>query len=175
MRNTIAPSNGKRQIFVKHFFSCVVWKGFLLAFLCFRKNTIPGVAAVSSAMPFRQYKTAGDIPSGVFKRNTIIYGRVEKVIDGDTLRIRHYPFYPLKWRGSYDGKLTQNTISVRIYGVDAPELAHFGNPSMPFAEEAKHWLCDLVDGKIVRVKLLRKDQYSRAVAKVMRRCVSLPW
>lgn len=34
------------------------------------------------------------------------------------------------WRG----KLAENTIRVRLYGVDAPETAKFGNPGQPYAE-----------------------------------------
>jgi hypothetical protein len=34
---------------------------------------------------------------------------------------RHYPFYPLDISSRYDGRLSENTISVRIYAVDCPE------------------------------------------------------
>jgi hypothetical protein len=34
---------------------------------------------------------------------------------------RHYPFYPLGLKSRYDGRLSDNTISVRIYAVDCPE------------------------------------------------------
>lgn len=44
--------------------------------------------------------------------------------------------------------------------------AKFGNPSMPFGDEATEFTRHLVDHKVVRIKLLRKDQYNRAVAKV---------
>lgn len=37
------------------------------------------------------------------------------------------------WRG----KLTENTIRIRLYGVDAPETAKFGNPGQPYAEVRK--------------------------------------
>ena len=46
------------------------------------------------------------------------------------------------------------------------KLAKFGNPSMPFGDEAKEFTRKLVDHKVVRIKLLRKDQYNRVVAKV---------
>jgi endonuclease YncB( thermonuclease family) len=36
-----------------------------------------------------QYDTAYDIPSKAFDRNAVLYGRVEKVVDGDTIRIRY--------------------------------------------------------------------------------------
>jgi endonuclease YncB( thermonuclease family) len=45
-------------------------------------------------------------------------------------------------------------------------LAKFGNPSMPFGDEAKEFTDKLINNKVVRIKLLRKDQYNRAVAKV---------
>ena len=35
-----------------------------------------------------QYNTAGEIPAEAFKRHDIIYGRVEKITDGDTFRVR---------------------------------------------------------------------------------------
>jgi micrococcal nuclease len=91
---------------------------------------------------------------------------VEKIVDGDTFRVRHYPFYPLSIGSKYPGKLSESTISVRMYGVDCPELAHFGNPEQPYAKEASDYTRGMVDGKVVRIKLLRKDQYNRAVSKV---------
>ena len=59
-------------------------------------------------------------------------------------------------------------MSIRLYGVDSPELQKRKSdpPSQPFALEAKEFTSDLLLGKKVRIKLLRKDQYGRAVAKV---------
>ncbi|KAL3944238.1 MAG: hypothetical protein SGBAC_001681 [Bacillariaceae sp.] len=69
-------------------------------------------------------------------------------------------------------------MSIRIYGVDAPELQKRKSdpPSQPFAEDAKQATSDLVLGKMVGVKLLRRDQYGRAVGKVQspRRFKSFP-
>jgi endonuclease YncB( thermonuclease family) len=42
----------------------------------------------------------------------------------------------------------------------------FGNQAMPMANEAMEFTRQLVDKKVVRVKLLRKDQYNRVVGKV---------
>ncbi len=55
-----------------------------------------------------------------------------------------------------------------MYGVDCPELQKRKSdpPSQPFAEEAKEFTSDSILGKKVKIKLLRKDQYGRAVAKV---------
>ena len=132
-------------------------------------------AAAIMPVPFRRYDTAGDIPKSMYKGNKVIRGRVVKVIDGDTIRVRHTPFYPLFKKGDYCGKLSECTVSVRLYGVDAPETAKFGNPEQPYAREAKEYVAREVDGKIVRIKLLRKDQYSRAVGKVTVRNNILPF
>lgn len=37
---------------------------------------------------------------------------------------------------------------------------------MPMAEEAREYTTTMVKDKVVKVKLLRKDQYGRAVGKV---------
>ena len=113
-----------------------------------------------------RYNNANDIPNEMFKKKKILYGKTVKVIDGDTIRVRHLPFYPFKQTSRYTGLLSENTISIRIYGVDAPEIGKFGKPSMPKANDAKKFAQRLVQDKVVRIKLLRKDQYGRAVAKV---------
>jgi len=133
----------------------------------------PSAATANPAMPslplLRRIPTAADIPTKLFKKQRSISGRVVKVTDGDTIRIRHTPFHPLSSKGDYAGKLSENTIAVRIYGVDAPETAHFGNPSQPYADEATDYVRAAADGKVVRVKLLRRDQYGRAVGRVTAR------
>jgi endonuclease YncB( thermonuclease family) len=108
---------------------------------------------------------------------------VVKVIDGDTIRVRHIPNYPVssvRKHTKYVGNLSENTISVRIYGVDCPETAKFGNPAMPFAKEATKYIqrrtkCNNTTknksdfetvGGVVRIKVLSKDQYGRIVGKV---------
>lgn len=56
------------------------------------------------------------------------------------------------------------TMHVRLAGVDAPEMSHFGRPEQPFAREALDWLKDFVGGKFVRVYPFRQDQYQRVVS-----------
>ena len=101
-------------------------------------------------------------------QHKVIRGKVIKVIDGDTIRIRHTPLYPLSKgeKGCTDRKLTECTISVRLYGVDAPETPKFGNEGQPYAQEAKEYISKQVYDKNVKIKLLRKDQYSRVVGSV---------
>jgi len=46
-----------------------------------------------------------------------------------------------------DRKLTECTISVRLYGVDAPETPKFGNEGQPYAQEAKEYISKQVYDK----------------------------
>ena len=63
--------------------------------------------------------------------------------------------------------LKDQTIHVRIAGVDAPECAHFGHPEQPYGAEALEWLRTyLTPGQRVRVHLHSKDQFDRVVASV---------
>ena len=59
------------------------------------------------------------------------------------------------------------TLSIRICGVDAPERAHFGNPSQPFGDEALVWLSNKLIGRYVWIRPLSIDHYNRCVAKVV--------
>ena len=66
-------------------------------------------------------------------------------------------------------ELKDRTIHVRIAGVDAPELAHFGRPAQPYGQEAIDWLRSYVLHKYVRVYPFRQDQYGRVVCAVYKR------
>lgn len=71
-------------------------------------------------------------------------------------------------------ELKDQTIHIRIAGVDAPEAAHFGRPAQPHSAESLAWLrAELLGnpegamppggGRRVWVRLLRRDQYGRIV------------
>lgn len=87
--------------------------------------------------------------------------------DPDNFRLYHTPLGRLAlWRAAVPTArkdLKDQTLHVRIAGIDAPELAHFGKPAQPYAEEALRELRALVEGRRVRVWLLRRDQYNRVV------------
>lgn len=53
---------------------------------------------------------------------------------------------------------------MRLAGIDAPELAHFGRPSQPYGQEALEWLTVYLSGRRVRAYVYRADQYQRVVA-----------
>jgi endonuclease YncB( thermonuclease family) len=93
----------------------------------------------------------------------------ERIIDGDTIRVRHCPTrFSCPKPDEKTRRIYDNTLSIRLYGVDSPELQKRQSdpPSQPFANEAKDFTSQLVMGKTVKLKLLRKDQYGRALAKV---------
>lgn len=64
------------------------------------------------------------IPKSYFEENQTIYAFTERVIDGDTIRVRHIPGYAVRLLGRR--KLTtplpkkrgiaDETLSIRVYG-----------------------------------------------------------
>ena len=119
---------------------------------------------------FVQFQTVDDVPKSYFSQKRSIYAFVERVIDGDTIRVRHYPLYsirrqkgePLQKRGIAD-----STLSIRFYGIDCPEIAkNKSQKSQPYAEEAKELISQLVLHQMVKITFLRKDQYGRAICQV---------
>ncbi|KAJ1451060.1 hypothetical protein M885DRAFT_530796 [Pelagophyceae sp. CCMP2097] len=132
-----------------------------------------GAASTTVADSFSRYRTVDDVPSRAFKDHSTISAVVVKVSDGDTLRVRHAP--PLDFlrpaaKTKAEGgsaRLADETLQVRLYAVDTPETAKFGNPGQDFGDTATALVSSKMGpGANVRVKLLAKDQYGRAVAAV---------
>lgn len=75
--------------------------------------------------------------------------KVQRVVDGDTLRLA-------------DGR------SVRLIGLNAPELARKGQPAEPFAKAARERLSQLVEANGGRVGVKageqKQDRYGRTLA-----------
>ncbi|KAL2436720.1 putative endonuclease lcl3 [Exophiala dermatitidis] len=142
-------------------------------------QTIAAAAVLTAASLgcFKFYKAylkripqAISINPGFFRRRSIV-GTVTSVGDGDNFRIYHTPGGRLAGWGWFPGRkvptdkkqLKGQTIHVRLAGIDAPELAHFGRPSQPYAQEALDWLTAYILGKRVRTYVYKIDQYSRVV------------
>jgi endonuclease YncB( thermonuclease family) len=54
-------------------------------------------------------------------------------------------------------------VHVRLKGVAAPEVAHFGDPSEPGGEEAKRFMVGLVEGETVVCDLTQERTHGRRV------------
>ncbi|KAL4931738.1 thermonuclease family protein [Aspergillus undulatus] len=130
----------------------------------------------------RRFTDAPSIPTEHFRRRSVL-GKVTSVGDGDNFRLYHTPggrlagwgWLPWKRVPKEKKDLRGNTIHIRLAGVDAPELAHFGRPEQPFARDAHDWLTSNLLNRRVRAYLHRPDQYQRAVATVyIRRALDFP-
>ncbi len=80
----------------------------------------------------------------------VITGTVTKVADGDTFTL----------------KTKTKTLQVRLARIDAPEIAHFGNPAQPFGKDAADALREMIKGEKVSVEVQSVDQYRRTVGDV---------
>jgi micrococcal nuclease len=83
----------------------------------------------------------------------VIRGTVTKVIDGDTVIIR--PF---------SGKL----FKCRLYGIDAPEMPHNGNPGQPYGRAADRELNNLVLHTTVDITLTGDRSHDREICIIKR-------
>ncbi|KAJ4296270.1 putative endonuclease lcl3 [Kalmusia sp. IMI 367209] len=121
----------------------------------------------------RRIPNVNHIKPGYFRRRSL-FGQVTSVGDADNFRLFHTPGGRIAGWGWVPGKkvpttrerLANNTIHVRIAGVDAPELAHWGREAQPYSQEALDWLTAYIHNRPVRAHIYRRDQYDRVVAQV---------
>ncbi|KAI0669021.1 SNase-domain-containing protein [Trametes maxima] len=124
------------------------------------------------ARHFRRIRNGEWVTPEMLKKRRRVKGYVTNVGDADNFRLYHTPGFgwrwPFKFRRIPSGRtgLKDQTIHIRIAGVDAPEASHFGRPPQPFAEESLAWLKSQVQGKFVYCELVRKDQFGRIVSSV---------
>jgi endonuclease YncB( thermonuclease family) len=146
-----------------------------------RRTQLPSATQLPLMMmtnPFQQFETVGMIPKTYFDNHITIYGYTERVIDGDTFRVRHVPGYAMllptnsiegstaKVKGRRGG-IADTTLLIRLYGIDCPEISKNKNQvTQPFGNEAKEYTSKMIDQQLVKITLLRKDRYGRAVAMV---------
>ena len=84
-------------------------------------------------------------------------GRVIKVYDGDSITVAAALPYP---------QSALYRVSVRLNGIDAPELRTTNDSEKELAVMAKHALAELVMGKWVRLRETSMDKYGRLLAEV---------
>lgn len=120
----------------------------------------------------RRVRTAPEISEQWLKKRRML-GKVVSVNDGDDFRFFHTPGgYLAGWgwlrRVPPTGArgLRQQTIHVRLNGIDAPEGPHFGKPGQKYYRPALEWLRAYILGRRVVIEPLSKDQYQRVVAEV---------
>ncbi|KLU87378.1 hypothetical protein MAPG_06378 [Magnaporthiopsis poae ATCC 64411] len=138
--------------------------------------TLIATATIVGAIQFyrsylRRIPGTAHIRPGLFYKRSLL-GRVTSVGDGDNFHMFHTPGGRLAgwgWLRSVptDRKVLKGrTIPIRIAGIDAPEGAHFGRPGQPFSGEALAFLRSYLQGRNVRARIYRRDQYERVVATV---------
>lgn len=119
----------------------------------------------------RRVKTYLDLTPAILDGQRKLYGKVTRVGDGDNFRFFHTPGGVLLGWGwlrkipDTRSGLKDQTLMVRLCGVDAPERSHFGKPAQPFSEEALQWLQLYVGGRSVTITPYSIDQYKRVVAR----------
>jgi micrococcal nuclease len=81
-----------------------------------------------------------------------VFGHVERVVDGDTIRVR----------------VGTALETVRYIGVDTPETVHPTRGVEPYGKAASRFNASLVEGKQVRLEfdVERRDRYGRLLAYV---------
>ncbi|KAI3402972.2 LCL3 [Candida oxycetoniae] len=127
---------------------------------------------------FKRIRTILDLTPEILEDNQKLYGYVTRVGDGDNFRFYHTPGgWLLGWGWLRHVPLKNKiimrdeTLMIRLCGVDAPERAHFGKPAQPFSEDALEWLRNYVYGRYVTITPYSIDQYKRIVA----RCQVWKW
>ncbi|EPQ49870.1 nuclease [Gloeophyllum trabeum ATCC 11539] len=131
------------------------------------------LAALAYARYFRRLPTGEWVTPDVFARRRWIAGVVTSVGDADNFRLYHTPGAGWRWALKFrrvptaSKDLRNQTIHIRMAGIDAPEAAHFGRPAQPYAAEALAWLKAKLEGRRVYCQLVRRDQYGRIVAHVV--------
>uniref|UniRef100_A0A0L0NUP7 Probable endonuclease LCL3 n=1 Tax=Candidozyma auris TaxID=498019 RepID=A0A0L0NUP7_CANAR len=135
-------------------------------------------ATATAALSYRFYsryvrrvRSYLDLSHNILEGKRKLYGKVTRVGDGDNFKFYHTPGGVLLgwgWLRKIPTKplvLKNETLMIRLCGVDAPENAHFGKPAQPYSKEALEWLKDFLLGRSVTITPYSIDQYKRVVAR----------
>ncbi|TDL16616.1 staphylococcal nuclease [Rickenella mellea] len=143
----------------------------ILALSAFVLGSAATLAATSvRARYFQRFPSSEWVPPRALAKKRWMKGVVTSVGDADNFRLYHTPgwfwSWPLKLRRipSTTKDLKDQTLHIRMAGVDAPEAAHFGRPAQEFSSEALLWLKEQVEGKAMYCQIIRRDQYFRLVS-----------
>ncbi|KAF9575569.1 putative endonuclease lcl3 [Mortierella alpina] len=142
---------------------------YLIASVVFGVST---AAVVLYRTRLRRIPSAAFLTPHSLQGKRVLRGKVTSVGDSDNFRFYHTPggiwagWGWLRHVPSTAKELKNQTLHIRIAGVDAPEGAHFGMPAQPFSQESLEWLRKELKGKTVLVKPFAKDRYERVVSMV---------
>mmetsp|Transcript_1022 Transcript_1022/g.1477 ORF Transcript_1022/g.1477 Transcript_1022/m.1477 type:complete len:245 (+) Transcript_1022:23-757(+) len=151
---SLPSSNNKKIISLERRKAISVLVGVFISGLVFGASA---QASIGDSM-WRRYGSVDDIPSSAFDKHVTITGIVSKITDGDTLKVQHQPLFRAA---------ASTSLKIRLCAVDAPETAHFGNAGQPLGPVAKAFVAErLPEGRKVKIKLLSRDRYGRAVARI---------
>ena len=101
--------------------------------------------------PFKIIEERKTILKKVSFDGTLSYEfRVVKVFDGDSILVNAMNL----------------SLSVRLIGIDAPELGYKGKKGQAFSRKAKNYLKKRVSNRKVRLKLYGTDRFNRQLAEV---------
>ncbi|KAF2270712.1 SNase-domain-containing protein [Lojkania enalia] len=151
--------------------SVLTHPGTLLPSVVFTVSTISALRLYKAYL--RRIPSVNHIKPNYFRRRSL-FGQVTSVGDADNFRLFHIPggrlagwgWLPWKRVPTTREGLANKTIHIRIAGVDAPELAHWGREAQPYSQEALDWLTEYIQNRRVRAYIYRRDQYDRVVAQV---------
>lgn len=121
----------------------------------------------------RRIRTYLDLTPSILDNKYPLYGKVTRVGDGDNYRFYHTPggilagWGWLRFVPTTRAELKDETLMIRLAGIDAPERSHWGKPAQPLSEEALLWLRNYIDGRYVTLYPHLIDQYKRVVGTTM--------
>ncbi|KCZ79276.1 hypothetical protein H312_03334 [Anncaliia algerae PRA339] len=97
------------------------------------------------------------------KKKVKLTGKITRVIDGDTVKFSYKPCL-----GKYGKEMT-----LRLMGIDAPEIAFGNKPGQPLGDVSKLFVEEKCLKKTVKVHLIDIDRYNRIVANIFINNISL--
>lgn len=110
---------------------------------------------------FQHFDTINDIPIEYYKNQKIIQGEIVKVIDGDTYKLYHLN----TWQQYFNpiDKSLSKSLTIRIAGIDTPEIAKKKESGQKYGNEAKLFAEKKLLNKVINLKILSKDRYNRVL------------
>eukprot|EP00927_Polykrikos_kofoidii_P041524 TRINITY_DN35406_c0_g1_i1.p1 TRINITY_DN35406_c0_g1~~TRINITY_DN35406_c0_g1_i1.p1 ORF type:complete len:375 (+),score=59.58 TRINITY_DN35406_c0_g1_i1:75-1127(+) len=115
---------------------------------------------------YRPIRTAADVSRHDLKRKRVLTGVVVAVEDGNTIRIRHRPWWT-SWRSVVaENRRVDESVSIRIAAVETPDVGSGDRHSQLCGQQARQFTMTALLDKRVKLKILARDHYDRLVASV---------